>query len=95
MTRKLTEEEKIRIIELVDEYGRQWKLIGEIVGKHPNTCQSFYLSYSKYHTINLTIGRPITIDQNKKKMKLCHQLMKSQIKLSEKWLLISKYHILA
>lgn len=66
MTRKLTEEEKIRIIELVDEYGRQWKLIGEIVGKHPNTCQSFYLSYSKYHTINPTLGRPMTIDQNKK-----------------------------
>ena len=64
MSRSLSEQEKIRIIELVHEHGRCWTLIGDIIGKHKNTCQSFYDSYIRSGTINPKKGRPITINSD-------------------------------
>lgn len=66
MSRELTEQEKLRVIELVDIYGQSWKLIGTIIGRHRNTCQSFYDSYIRHKTISPTRGRPKTIDSEMK-----------------------------
>lgn len=64
MRRALTEQEKIRIIELVHEYGHQWKLIGSIIDRPFSTCKSFYDSYCKNGTLFPRLGRPPEITRD-------------------------------
>lgn len=62
MANRLTEQERLKIIKLVDIHGRKWRFIAsQMPGRSESTIKSFYNSYEKYETINPKRGRPPTI----------------------------------
>lgn len=63
----LTEEDKLNIIHEVRTIGKQWTIIGRKYNINPNSCRSFYNSYLTHGTLNPKMGRPVKIDDNKKR----------------------------
>lgn len=59
MANRLTEQERLKIIKLVNDYGRKWRFIAsQMPGRSESTIKSFFNSYEKYDTINPKLGRP-------------------------------------
>lgn len=63
----LSESEKKEILKLVNQFGNQWSLIGNKIGRCKETVKKFYKSYLQFNTISPKSGRPITITNNIKK----------------------------
>lgn len=57
----LSEQEKLRIIQEVQTYGRSWELIGSLLDRAPSTVRTFYDSYLEHQTIFPKRGRPTEI----------------------------------
>ena len=71
----LTESDRIEIIHLVKTYKNQWKRIGQLINKKPDTVKKFYLRYTKSQTIFPKKGRPPIITQ-KEKDDVCSLMLK-------------------
>lgn len=54
----LTQKEQIDILMFAEKYQNKWKLIGEKVGRSPNTCKHFFYRYQESHQLNQKMGRP-------------------------------------
>ena len=67
MANPLSEQERLKILELVGKYGTKWKFISTFLpGRTEPTIKSFYNSYQKNGTIFPKRGRPIQITQEKR-----------------------------
>ena len=62
----LTEQQKIQIITMVSQIGKQWKMISETIERPYETVRSFYNSYIQHNTIFPQRGRPKKIDDDLK-----------------------------
>lgn len=59
MANRLSEKERLKIIESVNKYGRKWKFIAtQIPNRSESTIKSFYNTYLKKETIFPKLGRP-------------------------------------
>ena len=62
----LSENDKVKILILIERYGTQWQRISSEIGKNSETIRSFYKQYQKTGLLSPKRGRPIEIDQQTK-----------------------------
>lgn len=62
MANRLSEKERLKIINLVNIYGRKWNFIAtQMPGRSESTIKSFYNTYEEKETIFPKLGRPVKI----------------------------------
>lgn len=61
--KKLSEQEQLQIIQLIERHGKRWELISrEMKTRSPPTIKSFYQKFERTRTISSHAGRPKKID---------------------------------